>query len=124
MDCINLKERFGREFRITWDPAAGERSVDPWMMTMPCRKGEIYPHGGERLAVEVTSRRVADRLAAISGVTLWQDGDREKCFLFPVELFPAIAAVVGPRRRRKCHLSDEQKAKLAEMGAAYRCTAS
>jgi hypothetical protein len=46
LDCIDLKDRFGREFRITWDPAAGERSADPWMMTMPCRKGEIYPHGG------------------------------------------------------------------------------
>ena len=113
-------QRCGTGDRITLDPAAGDRSNDPWMLTMPCRKGEIYPHGGDRLSVEVTGRRIADRLAVIPGVTLWQDGDREKCFLFPVELFPAVAEIVQPRRRRKCHLTDEQKAKLADMGAVYR----
>jgi hypothetical protein len=57
-------------------------------------------------------------LAAIPGVTLWQDGDREKCFLFPADLFPAVAAVVEPRRRRKCHLTPEQMARLTELGRA------
>ena len=69
MDCINLQEQFGQQYRITFDPAYNPKHVprdklDAWMMLIPCRRGVIYPHGGDLLIVEVDGRRVtANRLA-------------------------------------------------------------
>jgi hypothetical protein len=74
------------------------------MKQLPCRgKGvTIYPHGGDRLAVEVDGRPgLVKKLAALSGVELWQDGDGEKTFLFDVALFGPVAVVVRPRQRRR-----------------------
>jgi hypothetical protein len=104
--CVNLTERFGRDYKITHDPAARTRRQkrDPWMMQLPCRgRGVVvHPWGGGRLAVEVDGRPgLAKQLAAIPGLKLWQDGDGEKTFLFDVALFDAVAAVVRPRRRRR-----------------------
>jgi hypothetical protein len=82
------------------------------MRTLLCVRGVvIYPAGGDRLAVEVDYHpHVARRLAAIPGVELWQDGDREKTFVFPVELFDVVAAVVQPRKRRRpTNLTPEQR---------------
>jgi hypothetical protein len=104
--CVNLAARFGRDFKVTHDPAARTRPQrrDPWMLQMPCRgKGvTVYPFGGDRLAVEVDGRPgLAKQLVAIPGVELGQDGDGEKTFLFEVALFEAVAAVVRPRQRRR-----------------------
>src|SRR6516162_1536222 len=108
-DCINLKAIYGQKYRIGHDPAAitwGEKT-DPWMMTIPCRLGVIYPHGGEHLAVEIDHRPItAKKVAAIPGVIIYQHGDHEKTFLFPVALFDQVAAIVRPRRKR--HLSEKQ----------------
>jgi hypothetical protein len=114
--CVNLAARFGRDYKVTHDPAArsrGERR-DPWLAQLACRgRGvTIYPHGRDRLAVEVVGRPgVAKKLATTPGVELWQDGDGEKTFLFPVDRFTQVAAVVKPHRRRR--LSAEQRAELA-----------
>jgi hypothetical protein len=109
--CPNLRELFGDRFRIGHDPVAetyAERN-DPWMMTIPCRGGAvIYPRGAHILALEVDYRpHLAKRLAAIPGVVLHQDGDREKTFLFPVALFDRVAKLVHPLRRRR--LSPQQR---------------
>jgi hypothetical protein len=114
--CVNLAARFGRDYKITHDPAARTRSQkrDPWLMQLPCRgKGVcIYPHGGPHLAVEVDGRPgLVKQLLAIPDVKLRQDGDGEKTFLFPVGRFTEVAAVVKPHRRRR--LSAEQRAELA-----------
>jgi hypothetical protein len=53
-ECIDLRERFGAEYRITWDEAREGRDESPWLMQIPCRGGiTIYPFGGTLLAVEV-----------------------------------------------------------------------
>jgi hypothetical protein len=117
--CVNLFERFGKNYKVTFDPAYDSRHVprrclDPWMMQLPCRgKGvTVFPFGGDRLAVEVVGRPgLVKKLAAIPGLGVWQDGDREKTFLFNVALFEAVAAVVRPHRRRR--LSEGQRAELA-----------
>jgi hypothetical protein len=118
VDCVNLLARFGRDYRVTFDPAYDHRHVpraklDPWAMQLPCRRGvTIYPYGGDRLAVEVDRHRhVAKQLREIAGVTLYQDGDGEKTFLFDVGLFDAVAAVVKPKPRRKA--TEKQRAALA-----------
>jgi hypothetical protein len=119
--CINLRRSFGQRYKIGFDEAAvtwGERA-DPWMQTLLCQKGVIYPQGGEILAVEIDGRPITAKLvAAISGVTLWQDGDHEKTFLLPVDLFDQVAEVVKPRKRRR--LSEEQKTRCVERLAKYR----
>ena len=107
MDCINLRQRFGNVYRITFDPAYDPRGVprrklDPWYMQITCRFGTIYPLGRDRLAVECDYHPgIAKRLASIEGVTPTQDGDGEKTFAFPVELLDAVVEVVRPRRRSR-----------------------
>ena len=113
-DCIDLAALYGDRFRLSWDESRrpGESTSDPWMRTLLCRRGVIYPFGGDRLAVEVDGRReIARRLAAIPGVELWQNGDREKTLVFPLSLFDAVAALVKPKRRPR--LSPEQRAARA-----------
>src|SRR5215467_15117854 len=46
MEPVNLRERFGNRYRIGFDPSRSSAwDHDPWMMTVRCRYGEIYPHG-------------------------------------------------------------------------------
>lgn len=111
MNVINLRERFGKLYRISHDEAAESRN-DPWTYTLSCERGTIYPHGGDLLAVEVDGRPItAKKVAALPGVVLHQDGDHEKTFLFHVDLFEQVAELVKPRKRR--HLTDEQRAAAA-----------
>jgi hypothetical protein len=120
-DCIDLETLCGDKYRIGHDPAAatwGERR-DPWIKTVRCRLGTIYPFGEQMLAVEVDRHpSAAKRLAAIPGVRPFQDGDQEKTFIFDVSLFDTVVEIVKPRRRRRCHLTEEQKAMFAAAGAA------
>jgi hypothetical protein len=115
--CINLRERFRQQYRTGFDQAAENRN-DPWMMTIPCRWGTIYPHGAEMLALELDCHpKVAKQVAAILGIVLHQDGNEEKTFLFPVGLFDQVVALVEPKRVRR--LSEEHKAKLLEAGQKH-----
>src|SRR5262245_65154194 len=109
--CVNLRERFGKHYRITFDEAAEGRD-DPWMMQIPCtgRGITLYPHGGTLLAVEVDGRWHLARRLREMGLTVHQDGDREQTFLFDVADFDRVAEVVQPRKSRR--LTEEQKARL------------
>ena len=117
-ECVNLRDRFGDTYRITFDPAYDPRHVplekrDACMMQIPCLQGVIFPFGGDVLAVDTVRHHAAARkLAALEGVWTHQDGGwgGEMCFLFHVDLFDAVAAIVKPRKRRR--LSPEQNAKL------------
>src|SRR5262249_17533956 len=121
--CLNLRALFGDKFRISHDEAA-DSSADPWMQTIPCRGGvTIYPHGGDVLAVEIDRPPgVAKRVAAIPGARIHQDGGwaGEMTFLFPVELFDLVAAVVKPKRLPgPRQLTEEQKQANLERLAPY-----
>ena len=117
LTCINLLERFGERYRIGFDEAA-ESKTDPWEMTVPCRSGTIYPHGGEILALELNNHpKIAKQVRAIPGIVLHQDGDDEETFLFPVSLFDQVAALVEPKKVRK--LGEEHKAKLLAVSQKY-----
>ncbi len=63
MECVNLKETFGKRFKIAWDESydaergassAQRRSLADTIF--PCPHGHIYPYGGEML-VASTARR-------------------------------------------------------------------
>jgi hypothetical protein len=116
--CPDLAGLYGDKYQLSRDPAAGPGDTDPWVVTLPCRYGVIYPHGPDTLAVEVDGHpKVAARLRRM-GLKAQQDGDGEWTFLFDVADFDRVAEVVRPRRRRV--LSPEGRAKLVGAGAGTR----
>jgi hypothetical protein len=122
---VNLLERFGDRFRVTWDPAYDPKHVrekDVWMMQLPCagQGVTIYPHGGNTLAVEVDYRPSICRKLEALGLQLHQDGDGEKTYLFEMSRFDEVAEIVKPRRRRQCHLTPEQLSDASARLAAFR----
>jgi hypothetical protein len=124
MNYLNLKSRFGREYRITLDDAAEDRK-DPWAFQIPGRFGVVYPFGGDLLAVECDYHTKAARaLAVLPGVRTHQDGDRERTFIFPADLFGRVAEIIQLRRRRRCHLSAEQRRLVGERLRAHRKAAA
>jgi hypothetical protein len=101
----NLRDLFGDKYQISHDPAALTRreKSDPWMMTIPGKFGIIYPWGTSKLAVEVNGHRyISTHLRRLPGVKVHQDGAAERTIIFPVDLFPQVAALVKsnkiPRR--------------------------
>lgn len=97
--CINLKKQFPQH-RITYDPACEDKH-DPWTFQIPCRLGTIYPHGDDRLAVEVDYHPSAVRkLAALPGLYHYQYGDGEHTFVFHLGSFSQVAEIVKPRKKK------------------------
>lgn len=113
IEPINLKERFGDRYRITFDEAYDPKhrpkdKLNPWMMEIPCERGTIYPDDDANLCVMIAYRPItAKKVGGLPGVELVQDGDHEKTFRFPVELFDAVAEIVRPRRKR--HMTEANK---------------
>ncbi len=126
MDCINLKERFGDRFKVTYEESyyaqygPNAQIEDPWLMIIPCQNGHIYPHGGETLAAS-TDRcgSVAKRLAGLDCVTVVQDGSDGTTAAFDVSNLDRIAQIMIPRKGRR-RLSPEHRARLLEVGRKHR----
>jgi hypothetical protein len=124
MECIDLRENFGRQYKITYDEAYDAKGrhrdkLDPWLMQIICQRGTIYPFGGTKLVVEVDNRsKLAGRMQRLGCVTPIQKGDHEKSFLFDVEHFDEVAEIVRPRRRRQ--VSDEVRERLARLGTRFK----
>jgi len=123
-DCINLQKRFGRQYRISYDPTYNPKhrpkgKLDPWMMQVECQRGVIYPHGGELLAAEVEGRALTrKRLADLDCTTTIQEGDGFLAVTFNVRDFPAVAKLMKPRRRRR--LTEKRRREVSEQLARYR----
>jgi hypothetical protein len=121
MDCINLKERFGRRYRVQYEESfyaeRGERARadDPWLQIIPCQRGHLYPWGPSTMAAATSTRGpTAHRLAAMPYTTIHQDGSDGITVLFPVAKLPEVAGIMGARRRRQPRpLTDAQRAALA-----------
>ena len=123
--CVDLVERFGDRYRVGYEQSYlaehGDRgrADDAWLRIILCQHGHIMPWGGETLAaVTAKAGPVARRLAALRGVTLWQDGSDGATVLFPVTMFEAVAEVMLPRRRRR--LSPENRRAAGERLARFR----
>lgn len=124
MECINLRSRFGREYRIRHDESyAAERpefraAEELWLQIIPCRHGHIYPAGGNRLAVSTNQRGpVANRIRRLPFVEVLQDGSDGINATFPVERFEDVAAIVRPKRRRV--VSEQERLRLAELSRRH-----
>ena len=126
--CIDLKARFGRRYRVRYeesyraDKGAAARAPDPWLLTILCRNGHIFPHGGETLAASTDTRRgpAVAALRRLGCCRVHQDGSDGVTFLFDVADFAAVAAIMQPRRRRQ--MTEAQKAVCAERLARVRPT--
>lgn len=119
--CIDLQQRYRSKYRIRHEDDRETRLPhDPWLLVIDCQHdGEIYPHGGDMLGAATGGRgSVAKRLAALPCVRVVQDGSDGINVIFDVDDFPAVAAVMKPRRRRR--LSPEHRAKLVAAGAVGR----
>lgn len=121
--CIDLQKVFGDKYRIDRDPAYfaeyGEnaRIPDPWYWRIGCTHGYIYPQGGELLGASTIRRgAIANRLAAVPGVSIAQDGDDGINVIFPIEIFDAVAKIMKPRKRRR--LSPAHRKTLVAAGTA------
>lgn len=118
MSIIDLKERFGDNYQITIDPAvAGKRHIDPMYWVIPCKIGEIYPFGGEFLAVLINRPKTGNKLHNMPELTLHQVAYDAIVFKFHVRDFDKIAKIVGARRKRR--VASEQMRKLG-LETAYR----
>ncbi len=121
--CIELTTQFGNRYRVSNEAShrakRGERRrmQDPWLLTILCQHGHIYPHGGELLGASTNNRGpIAKRLSALPCVGVVQDGSDGINAVFHVNDFDTVAAVMKPKRRRK--LSAEYCQRLADMGKA------
>lgn len=114
----DLKELYGSRYKVRFKEEDAEGRNDPWAYEMPCKLGIIYPHGAGTLAVEVDYHPVARRRLTEMGLRCTQDGDQEATFVFPLEQFDQVAAVVQPRRRRV--LSEEEREALIRRTEATR----
>lgn len=124
MECINLRERFGKRFKVEFEESYyAERpefraAEAPWLMIVPCRFGHVFPWGTDRLAAS-TNRRglVAQRLARLPFVTVVQDADDGITVTFTVQHFDEVARIMRAKRRRQ--LSESQRQAAAERLKAY-----
>jgi hypothetical protein len=113
MKCINLKERFGRLFKVRSEESYyAERSQfraaeAPWLMVIPCVGGEIYPHGGDTLAAFLRAGPRAERLKRLPCVQVKTVGGDGTTVLFSVDVFDQVVKIIRPRRRRR--LSEAQR---------------
>lgn|GEM_PF-773729 len=128
MQPINLQEMFGRRYRVTFDESYHHERPEfraaeaPWLMTLPCRHGHIYPWGGDLLAASTCSRgSVVKKLLALPYVQLRQDGSDGINVSFPVGHFGEVARIMKPRRRRR--LSESQRRAATERLRAYQFAA-
>jgi hypothetical protein len=118
--CVNLRERFGRRYRVECEESyhaqygPNARIEDPWLQTIPCHYGHIYPHGGTTLAASVDGHpNVAGQLRQLACCRIHQDGDfGELTVIFDVADFPVVARVMKPRRRRSLRLTSEQRQEI------------
>jgi hypothetical protein len=119
--CPNLCELYGDVYRITHD-AAAESRIDPWGMVIISRLGEIYPFGGDLLAVDIDRHpAVARKVAAVPGVRVHQDGGLvgEMTYVFHMDQFAAVAAIMKPKRLRgRRQLLPEERARVSAAGMA------
>jgi hypothetical protein len=120
--CINLEERFGRRYRVSFEADGATRyqwpeTERPWLMEIRGRHGMVYPKGGEILQAMTTHTRIAGKLRALPCVVSVR-GDAETVVTFHVDDAPAVFQLLKPYRRR--HVSPAERERLAALGSRFR----
>jgi len=129
MECVNLRERFGKQFRIVMDEGyyaeRGDRARadDPALQIIPGFRGHVYPAGPDRLAAFCRPGTKARELRALPGVEVYTDGSDGVTVLFAPEQIDQVAELLKLRRRRK-PLSPEQREQRIRTLAPFRFSAA
>lgn len=119
MEPLNLKELFGKRYKIGLDPAAKDEAGgrnDPWYYQILCRFGHIYPYSDKLLAYFCVGSGIRAKIKKEHpeiDILNWSD-DGEATFLFPLDQFEIMAEYARPRRRRR--LSKNHREKLTKAG--------
>jgi hypothetical protein len=109
---IDLEVEFGRRWRIELDEAANGRRKDPWLFTVPCRHGHLFPAGPDLIGAATNrSGAIVRKLRAIPGVVVEVDGTDGANVTFTRAALRHVARVMKPRSCRK--LSPAHAAALA-----------
>ncbi len=127
--CINLQERFGRRYKITYGESydaeygPNARTEDPWHMILLCQRGHICAWGSDELAACTDKNgATANKLRKLPFIQIVQDGEDGVNAVFTIEHFVEIAQLMKPRRRKT--LTEEQKAANVERLAKYQFPAA
>jgi len=122
---IDVRALFGQLYRLDRDLCHaleyGEKSAvhDPWLIILLCRHGHIFPWGGDRLAASSnTAGKIANALTRLPCGRVEQSGADGVTVSFALADFPAVAAIMRPRRRRT--LSGRHRKTLIDAGRRYR----
>jgi len=99
---IDLRKEFGHRWKIGLDGTARGRWADPWLYTIECRHGEIFPWGDDKLAASTTGPgAVANRLVKLADVEVVHDGSDGVTVVFFRRSIRVVASLMKPRRARK-----------------------
>ena len=104
MDCYDLRPwalqhdgydyRYEESFKVETDEAV--RGDGRWYVELICRRGIVYPYGGDDLLAYVSSIRLLPKLLAIDpAVSRHQVGDEEAVVRFPSRLLDRVATYLG-----------------------------
>ncbi|MGD0950039.1 MAG: hypothetical protein ABSA52_21760 [Candidatus Binatia bacterium] len=123
--CINLQERFGKRYRVSWEAGGATRyqwpeADRPWLMEIRGRRGVVYPVGGEILTAVGTGARIGAKLRALPCIRSAR-GELEVVVTFHVDHVPAVLGLLKPYRRRQ--VSEAARERLATVGARFRFSA-
>ena len=126
--CVDLKATFGHRYRVERDESYGAESPErrkveaAWLTVIPCRFGQIFPWGGQRLAAYSSAgavkRRQLEQLGCVQVAQGGGAGCPEVIVTFDLADFDAVAAVLQPRKRRQ--YSPEARAVLVARLARVR----
>lgn len=113
--CVNLKERFGRRFKVRHEESYLAENLkyrsteEVWLQIIPCIGGEVYPHGGDKLAAFLRAGPRAERLKRLPCVQVKTAGSDGVTVIFDVADFARVAEIMQPRKRAQPQLSQEQR---------------
>ncbi len=122
--CVNLRERFGKKFRVRYEESYyAERpefraAEEAWLQIIPCDHGHIGPWGGNELvACTNTAGATAKRLRELPFARVQQDGADGTNVVFAAEHFDEVAEIMRPKRRRV--VSGKERKRLAALSREH-----
>lgn len=90
------------------------------LQIVQCRYGHLYVHGEEVGWASDRRGVIQNRVLAVPGVWVLQDGDDGANVAVPVSSLPEVLRIVHPKRKR--FLSPEQRAAAVERLRPYKFT--